>query len=689
MLLVGSALSWSTASAQLPTPLPKPNVNLLTSGDVYAIARLADGSAVIGGRFVSVNGVLRSNIAKRLPDGTLDPNWHPAIDGDIRTLAVDGDGNVYVGGEFTHAAGYARSNLAKLSPNGTVVPAWDPSPDGVVHAIVLNAAGDAFVGGEFANIGGQARSRLAKISASIGTSPNNTVTDIAVASNGSVFVAGDFVQFGYNSNLTLYRSNVAKLSGTGNGNPIAAWDPLPYTSYTSRVALSDDGWVYLSGGLTYFSEPGFVPQAIRRAAADGTGAIDMSWQPGVNGDVYAVSASADKVYAGGYVVDVAGQTRLGFVVLNGNGTVAGPALDAENPTGGVLAMAKQTDRKLIVAGFFEKANGQLREGLLRLNTDGSLDTNWNPSSDGYVRAIAIGSDGSIFVGGSFSRMGGQQMRGVAKLDSSTGAADGGWNPGFRYATIYGLAFDNAGYVYVGGDFGDSATTSRNLVRIPASGNGAVDLSWLPAPYGKVTSLSLDGNGALFVSGSFVNIADEPRSKLAKLYTNGPTLLDSAWLPNNGSNAGVSTVLADGLGSVYVVGGSFQNPGDGGPIGVAKLSASGSGAMDPLWNPGFVDVVVRIALDVPHSSLFAETSTYDGTTGISSYFLSKHSTTHGALESNWRPTINDGVSTMLVDGDKLLLGGYFTQVSGQQRYGLAALPLSVPDRIHADGFDTSP
>lgn len=746
VLLIALVIAAPSANAQLPTPLLQPNLNLLTSGNVYAIARLADGSAILGGEFVSVNGVLRSNIAKRLPDGTLDPGWHPLIDGVVLSLATDSAGNVYVGGLFNHADGHARRNLVKLSTSGIVVPDWNPSPDADVTAMVVNAAGEIFVGGWFQNIGGQVRSRLAKVSASSGVvdsqwnpapagsailslhfspdgqlyiggqfygigkfpnrknvakvstsgvgavdpvwdpSPSGYVTGIAVANDGFVFLAGAFVQGGYPT-VQWFREHIAKFSGTGVGVLVEEWNPFNFQqSYTQYVAIDENGWVYLSGGLTYYSSPGFEPQAIRRASSDGSGAIDMSWEPGVNGDVYAISVSANTVYVGGFVVDVAGQARLGFAALDGDGN-AGPPLDAESPPGGVSAMAKQPDGKLIVAGFFKKANGQLRRGLMRLNSDGSLDANWNPSSDGYVRAIAIGADGSIFVGGEFSWMGGQQLRGIAKLDSSTGAVDGAWNPGFRYATIYGLAFDSAGYVYVGGEFGDYANTSRNLVRIPASGNGAVDLSWLPAPHGAVESLSLDGNGALFVSGRFLDMDGQPRKRIAKLLTSGPTLLDPDWKPQAATQ--IYQVVADGNGSVYVAGGYFPIAGGGSTAAIAKLSTSGVGAADPLWRPFTDRFARRIAVDTANSSLYAFSTFYDPTTGIDSPYLSKHSTNgNGEADPSWNPTANDFVSTMQVDGDKLLLGGYFTQVSGQQRYGLAALPLIVPDVIHADGFDTS-
>src|SRR5688572_6572241 len=48
--------------AQLPEPLPTPNLKLWTNGGVKAIARAPDGSIVFGGDFLAVNGVPRGHL---------------------------------------------------------------------------------------------------------------------------------------------------------------------------------------------------------------------------------------------------------------------------------------------------------------------------------------------------------------------------------------------------------------------------------------------------------------------------------------------------------------------------------------------------------------------------------------------------------------------------------------------------
>ena len=740
----------TAATAQVPQPLPTPNVNLLTGGNVYAIAQLADGSVVIGGQFVSVNGTLRSNIAKRLPDGTLDANWHSVIDGDVRALAVDGDGNVYAGGGFDHADGYVRRNLVKISPTGAVVPGWDPSPDGLVEALLVNAAGDAFVGGRFENIGGQIRRRLAKVSTASGAvdpqwnpapdsaatilalqlshdgalyvggqfagigglpqkhiakvsvsgvgavdpqwdpSPDSTVSDIAVAADGSVYVTGDFGKFRRAVGGLWLQRNLAKLSGTGSGSIIEGWDPSNFVQVNNlqRVAVGGDGWLYVSGRVPSLFADGTFSQLIR-VSQSGTGPTDASWNPRVEGTPYALSSSGAKLLVGGGLYEVGRQTRLGFVALNADASPEA-AFDAESPGGAIFAIGTQPDGRLIVSGQFAKANGQLRGGLLRLNSDGSLDLAWNPSPDGFVRSIAFSTDGSAIVGGSFSAIGGQSVNAIAKLSAVDGAADPVWRPNLGSGYVAAVASDNAGRVYAGGIFNygfSGAPSQRNLVRISDSGAGEVDATWRPDPNERVEELSLDGNGALFVRGRFLTMNGEPRKRIAKLLTTGPTVLDALWKP---APAGwVRQIVADGLGSVFVAGGGFPIAGGGSTASIAKLSASGAGAADPLWKPFDDRLAQRIGIDPEHNSLFALSSTYDDITGINTYYLTKHSTLGaGDDDPAWNPTINSAVANIQVNAGEVLLGGYFTQVSGQQRYGLAALPINVPDVIYASGFDSN-
>jgi len=72
----------------------------------------------------------------------------------------------------------------------------------------------------------------------------------------------------------------------------------------------------------------------------------------------------------------------------------------------VLTTSIQSDGDILIGGEFNYFNGNTRTGLVRLNSDGTEDTtfytNLGTGFGGIVRTISIQSDGDIIVGGDFS-----------------------------------------------------------------------------------------------------------------------------------------------------------------------------------------------------------------------------------------------------------------------------------------------
>jgi hypothetical protein len=74
----------------------------------------------------------------------------------------------------------------------------------------------------------------------------------------------------------------------------------------------------------------------------------------------------------------------------------------------VFDFAEQSDGKIVVGGNIGTFNGAVRNGLARVNRDGSLDTEFNASTgaNGMVQAISIQPDGKIIAVGSFTEFDG-------------------------------------------------------------------------------------------------------------------------------------------------------------------------------------------------------------------------------------------------------------------------------------------
>ena len=142
--------------------------NLGLDGTVWAVAPQTDGKVVIGGDFTTVNGFLRSRIARLNADGSLDTTFDPGLGANdtVYTLLVQPDGNILVGGAFTqfHTAGHR--GLTRLLSTGALDPSFSPgsSANDVVYSVYLPPDGSRiYVGGMFTAFNSTRRVGLARL----------------------------------------------------------------------------------------------------------------------------------------------------------------------------------------------------------------------------------------------------------------------------------------------------------------------------------------------------------------------------------------------------------------------------------------------------------------------------------------------------------------------------------------------
>lgn len=99
------------------------NVAVDSTGCVYAIAKVGD-TLFIGGRFNKVNNVARTNFAAiRISTGALLPSFALGVGTTSDTVfAINYYRNrIYIGGRFTTVFGQSRTNIAKVSRTGAVL----------------------------------------------------------------------------------------------------------------------------------------------------------------------------------------------------------------------------------------------------------------------------------------------------------------------------------------------------------------------------------------------------------------------------------------------------------------------------------------------------------------------------------------------------------------------------------------
>lgn len=271
-------------------------------------------------------------------------------------------------------------------------------------------------------------------------------------------------------------------------------------------------------------------------AQDGT--LDMAFDPGqgANNMIEAIAVQPDgKIIIGGQFSIYGGVERNHIARLNSDGTLDtsfDPGTGADN---GIHTIAIQSDGKILIGGWFSFYDGAARNYIARLNGDGTLDTGFDPGAFmqgfGQVDAIAIQPDGRILIGGFFMMYDGITHYGIARLNPD-GSMDTGFDPGMGAGFINAIAIQSDGKILIGGDFTEYDGTPRNhIARL--HGNGSLDQSFLALPGADngVYDVAVQADGSILIGGSFSTVNGTPRGGVARLHTNGS--LDTGFDPGSG------------------------------------------------------------------------------------------------------------------------------------------------------------
>ena len=165
--------------------------------------------------------------------------------------------------------------------------------------------------------------------------------------------------------------------------------------------------------------------------------MDGSFNPGVgpNQDVLAIATQSDgKILMGGAFNNVDNNPRSRFARLNANGSLDPNFGLGSGANGAVRAIVVQPDNRILMGGDFMLVNGSFRQRIGRLMSDGSTDVSFTATVNGPVNAIAVQSNGRIVIGGAFTTVGGLPRASIARLNANGSVDRGGrlerWKSGF-------------------------------------------------------------------------------------------------------------------------------------------------------------------------------------------------------------------------------------------------------------------
>jgi uncharacterized delta-60 repeat protein len=338
---------------------------------VNAMVMQPDRKVVAGGNFTSYNSITANRIARLNSDGTLDSSFviGSGFDSPIRAMAIQPDGKILVGGGFTSYNGSAAIRIARLNSDGTFDTTF--------------TTGSGF---------------------------SNTVWSLAVQPDGRILVGGDFLT--YNGSTV---NRIVRLNSDGTHD----------TSFTSGTSFSNTVWTLalqpdgkiLAGGL-FTTYNGSTVNRIARLNSDGTRDSSFISGSGFNGNVYTLALQPDgKILVGGAFDTYNGGSVSRIARLNSDGSLDSTFTSGTGFDNAVNALARQPDGKILVGGLFTTYNGSIANRIVRLNSDGTLDTTFT-SGTGFnesVNALALQPDGNIVVGGHFTNYNGRLIVRIARL----------------------------------------------------------------------------------------------------------------------------------------------------------------------------------------------------------------------------------------------------------------------------------
>ncbi|MCL6460272.1 MAG: T9SS sorting signal type C domain-containing protein, partial [Flavobacterium micromati] len=513
-----------------------------------------DGKILIGGDFINYNGVSANRIIRLNQDGSIDNSFiigSGVSGGNVSVIKVNLIGEILVGGSFTGTYnGTDVNRLILLNGNGIAIPSFDignGAGSGTVLALTSITDGSWLVAGSFSSFDSQNQGRLAKIdkdgALDIGFLPSgvgfdNSVLKVISLPDNKTMAFGNFTKF--NGSDT---ARVTRLLEDGSSDP--TFNPLGAgASGTVRAAVVQvDGKIIIAGSFNSYN--GVTINRICRIMPDG--AIDSSFFSGLgfSATVNALAIQADgSIIVGGSFTSYNGTVAGRIVRLLSNGAIDTSFNTGNGADGTIEAIEIQNDGKILIGGRFSNFNGASHNKLIRLNPDGSLDPTFTigVGFDRNVLAIAIQADGRIIVGGSFTAFNGIPARRRIIRLSSLGAHDTSFNigAGFSNGEIRSILVQPDQRLLIGGSFSGTydGIAVRRLVRLLSDGQR--DGTFIANLNASLFSICFTQDAKIIIGGNFNSVSGITKHRVArlKLCTDSSTWNGTSWsngVPSQGKS----------------------------------------------------------------------------------------------------------------------------------------------------------
>ena len=691
---------------------PQIQTNSFSNKQVSVIMPLSNGKILAAGRFNSYNRQPVGGIVRLNPDATLDATFTPVSFANytyLNKIIIQPDGKLILRGLNMLLNGQTGQgkNVLRLNSNGTLDTTFDYKLSGVVYDVAVDASGRTVLSGFIKDDNSVTRSvvRLNSDGSQDTSFQFDTAVPISavrVAAQGNKVIVGfqrssqlikrlnengtidgafniktvdnsQFQSINVQSDgkiLALTSDNLYRLNENGSDDGGFTTINFPNSAPARNLALSDDGKIIVSSGLSAFE--------IKRYLSSGS--IDGSFVPYIMREGY---SSHGVLSDGSVIIGDANNAGIStnipnyFSRLYPNGTLdttfnaGGIGFQSTNP-GSIRTIAVQTDGKILIGGKFDMVNDSVQFKIARLNADSSLDTTFQFSTYGAniftqiidIFNIKVQPDGKILVSGSFTYLGGLQSN-LIRLNAD-GGIDRTFNTNLYISEFFTCCGGGQNKIAVLGDGKIIVGTSRNQPSqlpfpIKLNADGTRDTAFNPTIYAAqnllyIYDLAVQPDGKIIIGGRHDDNSGAPNAFIARLNPDGSADQTFSINEEKGRTVSALAVLPNGK-ILFAKSSPYPSPVKRSDV----LRLNSDGSLDNTFNAGTgANDKINTILALPTGKIF-----------IGGRFTEFNKQTRQNLvqlnaDGSVEPmnyTLNDEVLSLAVDGEgRILVGGSFTIIN---------------------------
>jgi uncharacterized delta-60 repeat protein len=356
-------------------------------------------------------------------------------------------------------------------------------------------------------------------------------------------------------------------------------------SSVSALTYTNDGHLIVAAAQQDKSGRNYY--RILKLNADGSVDSTFNAGAGANDEVRSLLSDSNKVLAGGYFTQFDGQNRAAFLRLNADGSIdtsfAALLFERTNPyfpAPFVRASAIQPlDGKYLAGGEFTAVNSIPADHLVRLNTNGSVDANFNASGfhvygangvrERPISDLALQTDGKVLISGRYFLPNVPNQKCALLRLNTDGSLEHAFPESTAVPTAQAMKLLPSGQILYGEYYLYRRDADGNLLAgYPQSAFG---IPMDPEILARMLDVDAQSSGSFFVAGSEI-VNGAKKSGLAQFNANGT--LSSFYAGEFQADSLPDKVAAAADGTIYVSG-AFDRIDGQSRLGFARLKKDGT------------------------------------------------------------------------------------------------------------------